>query len=65
MIAQDLRYTQKATGPNTIEYKIGQIFGEIKNKIHPVDAYFLHRTSVSMKILDSKSESLMLFSGYL
>jgi type I restriction enzyme M protein len=23
----------KATGPNTIEYKIGQIFGEIKNKI--------------------------------
>jgi type I restriction enzyme M protein len=27
-------FTQKATGPNTIEYKIGQIFGEIKNKIH-------------------------------
>ena len=27
-------YKQKATGPNTIEYKIGQIFGEIKNKIH-------------------------------
>jgi type I restriction enzyme M protein len=27
------RFTQKATGPNTIEYKIGQIFGEIKNKI--------------------------------
>jgi len=26
-------FTQKATGPNTIEYKIGQIFGEIKNKI--------------------------------
>src|ERR1035437_5764033 len=24
---------QKATNPNTIEYKIGQIFGEIKNKI--------------------------------
>ena len=24
----------KATGPNTIEYKIGEIFGEIKNKIH-------------------------------
>ncbi|HRC68514.1 MAG TPA: N-6 DNA methylase [Candidatus Competibacter denitrificans] len=23
----------KATGPNTIEYKIGEIFGEIKNKI--------------------------------
>ena len=26
-------FTQKANGPNTIEYKIGQIFGEIKNKI--------------------------------
>ena len=27
------RFTQKASGPNTIEYKIGQIFGEIRNKI--------------------------------
>src|SRR6266478_701262 len=26
-------FTQKASGPNTIEYKIGEIFGEIKNKI--------------------------------
>jgi len=26
-------FTAKATGPNTLEYKIGQIFGEIKNKI--------------------------------
>ena len=26
-------FTQKATGPNTIEYKIGAIFGEMKNKI--------------------------------
>ncbi len=26
-------FTRRATGPNTIEYKIGQIFGEIKNKI--------------------------------
>jgi hypothetical protein len=25
--------TAKASGPNTLEYKIGQIFGEIKNKI--------------------------------
>ena len=24
-------FTEKASGPNTIEYKIGQIFGEIKN----------------------------------
>jgi type I restriction enzyme M protein len=27
-------FKQRASGPNTIEYKIGQIFGEIKNKIH-------------------------------
>ena len=26
-------FTQRATGPATIEYKIGQIFGEIQNKI--------------------------------
>ena len=26
-------FKQRASGPNTIEYKIGQIFGEIKNKI--------------------------------
>ena len=26
-------FKQKADGPNTIEYKIGEIFGEIKNKI--------------------------------
>jgi type I restriction enzyme M protein len=27
------KFKQKPTGPNTIEYKIGEIFGEIKNKI--------------------------------
>ncbi|HEU0219368.1 MAG TPA: N-6 DNA methylase, partial [Gallionella sp.] len=27
-------FKQKAAGPDTLEYKIGQIFGEIKNKIH-------------------------------
>ena len=27
-------FKNKASGPNTIEYKIGEIFGEIKNKIH-------------------------------
>jgi type I restriction enzyme M protein len=26
-------FTQRADNPNTVEYKIGQIFGEIKNKI--------------------------------
>jgi type I restriction enzyme M protein len=26
-------FKQRATGPNTIEYKIGEIFGEIRNKI--------------------------------
>ncbi len=28
-----LGFKQRASGPNTIEYKIGEIFGEIKNKI--------------------------------
>lgn len=27
-------FKQRAAGPNTIEYKIGEIFGEIKNKIN-------------------------------
>ena len=27
-------FKKRASGPNTIEYKIGEIFGEIKNKIH-------------------------------
>src|ERR1043165_1116800 len=27
------RFTDKASGPNTIEYKVGEIFGELKNKI--------------------------------
>jgi len=26
-------FKQRATGPNTLEYKIGEVFGEIKNKI--------------------------------
>ena len=26
-------FKQRATGPNTIEYKIGEVFGEIKNKL--------------------------------
>jgi type I restriction enzyme M protein len=26
-------FKQKASGPNTLEYKVGEIFGEIKNKI--------------------------------
>jgi len=29
-----MAFKARATGPNTIEYKIGEIFGEIKNKIH-------------------------------
>jgi type I restriction enzyme M protein len=28
-----MAFKQKAEGPNTIEYKIGEVFGEIKNKI--------------------------------
>ena len=26
-------FKQRATGPNTIEYKIGEVFGEIRNKL--------------------------------
>ena len=37
-------FKQKASGPNTIEYKVGEIFGEIKNKIH--SGYSLRRTEV-------------------
>jgi type I restriction enzyme M protein len=33
-------FKQRASGPNTIEYKVGEIFGEIKNKIH--SGYNLH-----------------------
>ena len=32
-------FKQKATGPNTIEYKIGEIFGEIKNKIRAATTF--------------------------
>src|SRR3954462_5152635 len=28
-------FKQRATGPDTIEYKMGEIFGEIKNKFQP------------------------------
>ena len=31
-------FKTKATGPNTIEYKIGEIFGEIKNRIQAARA---------------------------
>jgi type I restriction enzyme M protein len=27
-------FKQRASSPNTIEYKVGEIFSEIKNKIH-------------------------------
>jgi type I restriction enzyme M protein len=27
------RFKQSASGPNTIEYKVGEIFGELSNKI--------------------------------
>jgi type I restriction enzyme M protein len=33
------RFKQQASGPNTLEYKIGEIFGEIKNKASLVPAW--------------------------
>ena len=38
-------FKQKASGPNTIEYKIGEIFGEIKNKIQ--HGYTCVRSSIT------------------
>jgi type I restriction enzyme M protein len=43
------RFKQKATGPNTIEYKIGEIFGEIKNKIQ--SGYNLREIIESLQLL--------------
>jgi type I restriction enzyme M protein len=38
-------FKQRASGPNTIEYKIGEIFGEIKNKIQ--SGYNLRESSTT------------------
>ncbi|MFO0707674.1 MAG: type I restriction-modification system subunit M N-terminal domain-containing protein [Nitrospira sp.] len=48
-------FKQRATGPDTIEYKIGEIFGEIKNKIQ--SGYNLRQ------IIDHIDESSLLAEG--
>ena len=48
-------FTLKATGPDTIEYKIGQIFGEIKNKIQ--SGYNLREIIDQMDALRFRSQS--------
>ena len=45
----------KATGPNTIEYKIGEIFGEIKNKIQ--SGYTLREIIDHIDELRSRSQA--------
>ena len=54
-------FKQKATGPNTIEYKIGEIFGEIKNKIsqrlQPARDHRPHRRA-ALPLPDRKARAL-------
>ena len=47
-------FKQRATGPDTIEYKIGEIFGEIKNKIQ--SGYNLREIIDHIDELRSQSE---------
>ena len=48
-------FKQKASGPNTIEYKIGEIFGEIKNKIS--SGYNLREIVETIDTLRFRSQS--------
>ena len=48
-------FKQKATGPNTLEYKIGEIFGEIKNKIQ--SGYNLREIIESVDELHFRSQT--------
>ena len=49
-------FKQRATGPNTIEYKIGEIFGEIKNKVQ--SGYSLREIIDYIDILRFRSHRL-------
>ena len=48
-------FKQKASGPNTLEYKIGEIFGEIKNKI--VSGYNLREVIDHIDALRFRSQT--------
>jgi type I restriction enzyme M protein len=48
-------FKAKATGPNTIEYKIGEIFGEIKNRIQ--SGYSLREVIESIDELRFRSQA--------
>lgn len=59
-------FKQRATGPDTIEYKIGEIFGEIKNKFQ--SGYSLrealeHMDELSFRSQDEKCELSHLYEG--
>jgi len=47
-------FKQKAEGPNTIEYKVGEVFGEIKNKIR--SGYSLREILETIDILRFRSQ---------
>ena len=53
-------FKQKASGPNTIEYKIGEIFGEIKKqdseRLQPPRDYRPHRRS-ALPLADRKARA--------
>jgi type I restriction enzyme M protein len=48
-------FKQKASGPNTIEYKIGEIFGEIKNRIQ--SGYTLREVIEAIDALRFRSQT--------
>ena len=48
-------FRQRAEGPNTIEYKIGEIFGEIKNKIS--SGYTLREMIDTIDVLRFRSQT--------
>jgi type I restriction enzyme M protein len=48
-------FKQKASGPNTIEYKIGEIFGEIKNRIQ--SGYTLREVIEAVDALRFRSQT--------
>lgn len=50
-------FKAKATSPNTIEYKIGEIFGEIKNRIQ--SGYNLREIMDEIAALDVESAEVL------
>ena len=59
-------FKQKATGPNTIEYKIGEIFGELNNKIksgYNLREILEHVDALHFQTSEEKHELSALYEG--